>query len=627
MKTIAVCLINTGVCLFGLLTVLAAPVATLANDTVTLDGGAVTRYVLSCRKENGAFGPADQQYTDAAWNYPAVATLRLLGESLPQSQQVLQHGLGYPQGHVGYGHWQFYHQHRLRMLLGQPAKSARAQVQIDYQGEAIRYYGSPFGTEGNDFFHAGSNGETDARDLSAESLGYYNLSSLYYLLAGLKASGRTAANPAELVSFVLRRQAPSGGFVDLRTTAAKPIDTETHIASTFHAVASLKLLGAEIPRPDACAKFIAACQRPTGGFGFHPSHADLANREDIYYTWAALLTLRLLERAFPRPLLTNAWILSLQNADGGFGDQPRWRSRLYSTYYAVEALQALMGSAPVSLEVRKATTTTPVAIPEGKYGIYQALFKMPVVKPADLEGLQQRGLNLLALKSDRIEDAAPLLAEIEARQLKMDVVLCPEAYPHRLRWNGEAVLNHVGNFTLDARWNEVERTAWQQADNAGRESLTWPLYAERVLAPLRRQHSVCYPEQDFEMEFAYQAYDEGLHGAASYNALLAGFNWAPRDFVRVFPWRERYTTRLAPIADCDAHGDLAKWSPQLDYVRNVYLATGPKYADFLDATRHGRVACVVAKPAGVAEGYSIYGPEPVVAYLRAHVREWQWWPE
>ena len=41
-------------------------------------------------------------------------------------------------------------------------------------------------------------------------------------------------------------------------------------------------------------------------------------------------------------------------------------------------------------------------------------------------------------------------------------------------------------------------------------------------------------------------------GERGYNAVLAGFNWPPYDFVRVFPWRERYVDRLVPIADVDA---------------------------------------------------------------------------
>jgi hypothetical protein len=32
-----------------------------------VDGDAAIRYLLSCRRENGAFGPPDRPYTDLAW--------------------------------------------------------------------------------------------------------------------------------------------------------------------------------------------------------------------------------------------------------------------------------------------------------------------------------------------------------------------------------------------------------------------------------------------------------------------------------------------------------------------------------------------------------------------------------
>ena len=110
-----------------------------------------------------------------------------------------------------------------------------------------------------------------------------------------------------------------------------------------------------------------------------------------------------------------------------------------------------------------------------------------------------------------------------------------------------------------------------------------------------------------------------------YNTVLAGFNWAPFDFVRVFPWRERYVARLTPIADVDAHGNLEKWSQHLDPTRHLFIARGPTYADFQEAAANGRVVCVVVGAPGVASGVTYYGPEPAVEFVRQHVEKWQWW--
>ena len=107
--------------------------------------------------------------------------------------------------------------------------------------------------------------------------------------------------------------------------------------------------------------------------------------------------------------------------------------------------------------------------------------------------------------------------------------------------------------------------------------------------------------------------------------MLAGFNWSPRDFVRVFPWRERYVDKLTPIADADSHGDLQKWSPQLDHTRMLFLAKAPTYADFQDAAANGRVVCVIHDAEGVKSRATYYGRQPAVDYVKQRVDQWKWW--
>lgn len=585
-------------------------------DVVTVDANSVVAYVQSCRKPNGAFGPADQEYTDAAWNYPAVRTLQLLGETVSRPQLVLAHGLGSPAGHVGYGHWQFFHEHQIRSLLQERFNAEQPAIELIHQGFEPRYYGSPFGTQADFHFKPPAGEERTALDRSQKQLGYYNLSSLYYVLAGLQASERKASNPAALAEYIRRRQAPSGSFVDVRQEQAEPRDAEAHLAHTFQAVASLKLHGEQIPRADQVAEFVQSCQQKSGGYSSHPAE----RQEDVYYTWAALRTLELLGKRPPRAADCTRSLQSLQNADGGFGDRSGWRSRLYSTYYAVHALQMLHGDARRGIPPQQVRRLPKQQLPEGEFRIYQALFKMPVVQRTDLPALSRRGFHLLGLKSAKFADAQPLLTAIREQQLPLDVILTPEAYPHRATIPGGLQLDHVGNFTLDTSWSAEQQARWLAADEVGKRGPSWPEYRDQVLRPLQEMKSLCYPEQDFELEHAYRAYDQ-----PGYDAILAGFNWAPRDFVRVFPWRERYVDRLTPIADADAHGDLAKWSDQLDHTRMLFIARGPTYADFREAAAQGRVVCVIASPPGVSSGFTCYGPPAATEFIRRHVAEWRWW--
>lgn len=599
------------------LLLLVADIAAAA-EMVTVDADAAAAYVRSCRKPNGAFGPADQEYTDAAWNFPAVGTLLLLGETIEEPQRVLDNGLGYPHGHGGYGHWLFWHQHGIRHALGKPITPERHKIELVHQGYKVNYYGSPFGVEAQ--FKAGSGSEPSAEDVGARQLGYYNLSSLYYLIEGLSASDREPTNFGKLTEFIMQRQAPGGGFVDLRTAEAKPLDEDAHVAHSFHAVRSLRQLGNDGPLPDRYAEFIHRCQLENGAFRCHPTLDDKSNVADVYYTWAALRALEVLHVPPRKKQECLSWLASLQNADGGFGDRPGWRSRLYSTYYAVHAREILAGDARKDWPARQVAKPEVERFADGRFRIYQGLFKLPALKPADMPGLAHRKFNLVATKTYDLDAGQALIEACQTGKLPLDVVLCPEAYPHRLRHGGGLVLDHVGNFTLDPRWTAAERATWDAANEAGKKGLPWSDYCRRVIGPMRKLGSLCYPEHEFEMEYGYTHY-----GDDGYNAMLAGFNWSPRDFVRVFPWRERYVDKLTMVADCDAHGDLEKWSPQLDHTRHLYLATGPSYADFLAAAANGRVVCVIAEPEGVPSGVSYYGRPTAVEYVKRHVDQWRWW--
>jgi hypothetical protein len=597
--------------------------STVSATDVTVDVDAVVRYVESCRKANGAFGPQDQEYTDAAWNYPAVRTLQLLGREVARPEAIVEQGLGTPAGHAGLGHYQFFHHHATRAALGRPLAPQHAKVDVRHQGFKLNYYSSPFGTENDLLYKQASGKSVEAVDAATSTFYYCNLSSLHYLLAALKASGREPAERQPLVDYVTRRFG-TGGVVDVRSGDVFPSSTEIHLAHTWHGVACLDLLGAPIPSADGLAAFIRACRVKNGGYRYS-TRAGGGNEPDVYYTWAALKTLKRLGVEPEKPEETRAYLNSLQNADGGFGDRPGWRSRLYSTFYAVEALSLLDGDARRGIATKQVPEPAVEPIAEGAFRIYQAQFKMPVVTVDELGGLHRRGFNLLALKSDKFVVVEPLLAAIREKELPMDVVLCPEEYPHRHTHVGSVTLNHVGNFTLDARWTAEQRAAWQAADAAGTEYLTWLGYRDRVVRPVVELGGLAYPEQDYDLEYAYMGYGADRSGAGGYNAVLAGFNWPPYDFVRVFPWRERYVDRLTTVADVDAHGDLTKWSDQLDYTRTLYIAKGPSYVDFQEAAAAGRVVTVIVGAEGVPSRTTYYGPQAAVDYVRRHVNDWKWW--
>lgn len=599
--------------------------ALLAAD-VTVDADSILAYVESCRKPNGAFGPIDQEYTDAAWNYPAVRTLQILGKEVARPEAIIKHGLGSPAGHAGLGHYHFYHYHAIRhALLGNNNPDYR-RVAVVHQGMKPQYYNSPFGTANELLYKKPNDALANPLDIDGETFYYHNLASLHYLLSALRCSSRQPAKSQPLVDYILSRQAANGGFVDVRDAQVAPPDGDANVAHTLHALAALRLLSAlEKAQVARAEEFVHSCRRDDGAYGWNPALSLPGNQPDVYYAWAALEVLSIISKPPRERDATRVWLNSLHNPDGGFGDRPGWRSRLYSTFYAVAALAHLGGKAGGNITVKRLPQQRAQALASGTWRIYQAQFKMPIVTVADLDGLHKRGFNLLALKSDKFEHAEPLRQSIRKRALPMDVILCVEAYPHRLTHFGGVVLDHVGNFTLDPRWSATDRAVWHAADKAGTERLPWIGYRDKVIQPLARLGSLSYPEQDYDLECAYIRYGDDCSGRHGYNAVLVGFNWPPHDFVRVFPWRERYVDRLTSIADVDAHGDLTKWTSALDHTRTLFIAKGPSYADFQEAAAAGRVVTAIVKAEDVPSGASYYGPAAAVEYVRQRSDQWRWW--
>lgn len=602
--------------------------ASLFAGEVTVDAASVKAFVERCRKSNGAFGPIDQDYTDAAWNYPAIRILQLLGHIVGQDEAIIRHGLTIPTGHVGLGHYHFFHQHGILQALGRPAQPRHRQVSVVEKLSKAKYYNSPFGIDANQLYNAPGGSALDPHDLAAETFFFFHLPSLSYLLAGLESSGRTVADPKPLIEYVRSRQAPNGGFVDLRGPGGSLQNSDATMAHTRHALECLRILNAlDQISGKGVEQFVRTCLREFGGYAPRPDQVVTVANADIHDTWAALSCLRILNKPIPSAAVTRDWINSLQNPDGGFGDRRGWRSRLYSTFYAVSALACLSGNgqATEAITPKRLSADPPPPPIDASLRIFQAQFKMPVIAPQELDLIHRRGFHLLALKSDKFEDAEVLQRAIRARALPMEVILCPEAYPHQCVFPGGAVLDHIGNFTLDPRWGFAERQRWLTADGLGRQRPTWADYRDRVLQPLIALGSLTYPEQDYDQETAYEFYGHDLSGKRGYNAVLVGFNWPPQDFVRVFPWRERYVTRLVPIADVDAHGDLAKWNDHLDRVRTLYVAKSPSSAEFLAAAAAGRVVTVIAPGGESRPGPTYYGSPQTVAYLREREATWRWW--
>ena len=594
------------------------------SETMQVDSGTTEDYLLSCQKENGAFGPFDQEYSDLAWNYPAVYALKLLDIDIPRSEDCLRNGLwaSYrrPDAHPTDLYWDFYQKIELHLLLAKDLsqihknvnpsrKKGAVGIDIDIPLELIYL-------------------DRENKSYAPYKIGgFHDITSLWYMAGSLVHIGATFNNAVVAKKFIEKRRSANGAFVNAYGDHPQLNDSDAHIISTYHALMTMDVLKIPIPNANKSAAWIKSCQTKAGGFRWSPGSQAASNEEDVWYTWAAIRALHLLGHKPNDVEACVSWLNSLQNVDGGFGDRPGWKSRLYSTFYAVHALKVLTGNAKNAISNKRINIKQPKAIPEGKFLIFQAQFKTPTKydqtdNPADMvESIYKSGFHLIGVKA---EDVSKARAYVQSKGYPLEIVANPECYEHEILRFGGHPANHVCNWIIPPVMSTDQRLNFDAAHKAGTQKLPWSVYAQKVIAPVRKLGSLVYPEMEYSMLSAYQVYDDGLAGDAGYNAIIASLGWPSWDWVRHFPYRERWEGRLPMITDSDSHGGIKTWSDRLDRQRTLYIAKSHPLEFFLNACRENRTVCVI-RDGDVFEGVVYYGSDVAVAYVKKHKKNWQWW--
>ena len=145
-------------------------------------------------------------------------------------------------------------------------------------------------------------------------------------------------------AWVLSCQNQDGGF------GAFPGDIST-VRDTHLALESLEYLDVPIPRPTAIAEFLLSRQNADGGFRGRPWGTRWAERSTLIDSYHGVKALRRLGRPVPRENELRAYMASRQRDDGGFlqefvPDYPFTSATTEQTYYAVAIAHELDAEPP-----------------------------------------------------------------------------------------------------------------------------------------------------------------------------------------------------------------------------------------------------------------------------------------
>ncbi|WP_147676714.1 prenyltransferase/squalene oxidase repeat-containing protein [Algibacter pacificus] len=585
-----------------------------------IDASSVVSYLLDHQKENGAFGPYNKEYTDLAWNYPAMHTLKILGAEIPREKEAFENGnkswIEINSRKNGPWYWSFFQKAQLYKLFN--------KTNLDFET----------GVKRNQNWIIKFKPRKNYLELRGYTNGYFfDIPSLWHMIGALHVLDGTILNKDYVADYLRKRQAENGAFVDDVTEVPSPTNLETNLVITSYAILTLNSLGKEIPNKETCIKWLQSCQTPQGGFKYNPESKEISNKADVWYTWLAIKALNILGAKPKNTKNCITWLNSLQNYDGGFGDRPKWKSRIYSTYYAVSALNNLTSNVKLAIAPKTLKPYFKV-IPENKYSIFQAYHKSPSGGQGMIDSIVKMKINLIGVKSNikTIDLNKGISAQVEnnrryAKQkgYPLEVLELPENYSHKLKWPNSQKADHVSNFIIPPNLSHSNALLYKKAYLAGKKGFTWSRFKNNVLSPIKtlKKGTLFYPELDYTIVNAYRVYDDGLNGGNGYNA-VPGAHFGNIDWVRHFPYKERWEGVLPIVADGDAHGNVVKWQKHLLQFRNVFIAKDYHYAAYIDASFNRRSVCVIHMPSGAVR---YYGSAEAIVYLKKHRKEWQWWKD
>ncbi len=561
----------------------------------TVDADSVVRYVLSCRKSDGAFGPASQRYSQMAWTFPAVQILRTLGQSLSDPERCL----AAPQDDQSVRPYQ--------------ALLERTLLEKDLCVASLLPHGQTAPPVSFRFQSPNDPRNPAVFRLTPTEITYHDLESLQLAMSAMLALDRRMEDQIGLINFVRSSQSPAGHFF-------------SHVAPTAHAIRIHEMLKVTLPLQRQCILWLRACQAPEGGFRFSPDDPSSANRPDIRYTHDALSALSDLGAAPAHPQACIDWINTLQNADGGFGDQPGLPSRLVSTQWAVQSLQLLTGNARSAIRPKTLRPFVPQSLPEG-LSLFQACMSVPLPSLEDLQRLGASRVNLFFIPGPvnrpHHQRLSGLVEEARTRSLPLSFVAAAEWSASRLRFPDQTVADHRGFFCVQPAISETDWSRFASRQWSSSSPMPWNDFVSNLLSSWKRFPAFVVLDTDCSPMLAYRLFDESLVAPMGYSALVA-FDAAGRDRIRANPDLERWIGRLAFVPTGPLHGHLAEWLNDPVQARVLFWAKSFHLADFLDATRDGLSVCVVRNPRS-PEGVVYYGRGDLVERLKVRADDWRWW--
>jgi len=419
---------------------------------------------------------------------------------------------------------------------------------------------------------------------------------------------------SEMIEYLDIRRRPNGSFNN--TPAGDGGDG--HVMNTLWAVQALDTIGRSGEKRDQTAAWVRDCQLPGGGFTYQPKPA-LAGIDDVTYTWSAVRILELFNAQPARRKACIAYLLSLRNIDGGFGDRPGRPSNPLATYRALDALRALDGLDSLSLSARrKIIPMRSKQLPEnlkvytiqieahGKGSPIEAVELARLLK-IDLWGAKNAAPGWIAAAQDIADH----------RKVPVTYFVSNEEYGTFVDLPGLGTYSHTSDIIAPAGVDFGPSLS-------GKQAVSWEEFRQRRLAPLQKAGGRLIWQFNENEEITRLYLDDSLRRGAY--AAISTFHFGNPDFTNSEPFLNHYYGQIPYVGLQDAHGAQPWWwGDRLTGFRTLFLAEEPAWDGWLKALERNWVLAVRHDEISSNKTWMHGGSPEVTDFIRRREQQWRWW--
>jgi hypothetical protein len=423
--------------------------------------------------------------------------------------------------------------------------------------------------------------------------------------------GMPATGILEYLQYVDSRRRGNGSF---NSTPASD-GSDGHVLNTWWGLEALRILGRANELKEQTIEWLRSCQLDSGGFTWSPK-PEFAGVDDVAYTWAALKSLRLLGVQPERPDAADAYLRSLANADGGFGDRPGWRSNPMATFYALEALAALGTLDRLSITPKRARRK--ISLPSGLKIFSAQVEAHGQGSPADAVNLAKAlRIHLWGAKNSSPDWLARAQQLADEQKLPVQFFVANEEYGTWVTVPGLGTYSHTSDIVAPAGADIGPSLAKKGV-------FSWQDFRTKRLPPLHKGKGRLIWQFGENEELVRLFLDDSVERGGFF--AISTFHFGNPDFTNSEPFLMRYRGLISYIALQDAHGPEAWWfADKTEGFRTLFLGTEPTWEAWLTALKNNWTAAIRHDSVSSHQTWIHSGSREVLDFVRAHEQEWRWW--